>query len=552
MRNENFEPRVDEFLRACTLHYDALVERLMDLDKNSAPEGVLAWAEMTAGFAGMHHPGRFFDGALENIALALGRQSSAAQTIKVQTRRSRGRRRILHVATVVPIIAGHTRTILNWIVKDQASEHSLFLTRQGQEPVPSSIFEAITASGGQTVSLLESTSIRERALSLRCFAREAADLVVLHVAPNDLVPVVAFADPGTPPVALLNICDQCFWVGCSVADMVIHLREIGATTSRQLRPTRNDRLLPIPLCETRPALTRRDARLELGIPDSQIVLLTVGRSLKYAPSARQNFFRTAREILNRNPDAHLYLVGVRNTDHIGTRGFVSHERMHFVGPVEDATRYQAAADVYIEGFPFGSQTALLESVLPGVACVPAYAPLTPLLATHDFALTGIVDNPLDEEGYIARAGALIASLEERTRMGDTLRERVLHYHVRESWNDSLEQAYCALGKLVHSPSEIPHTTGNRRSVDLAISAYHATRLRGDPAELPAKVAREGMLSTAWAVRQRGFHRESFRLLRLANRRRMWDMGSILFAAKLVPHSLLYGARARAGVADSLD
>ncbi len=539
----DIEPRVHQLLRACTLDYDALVEKLADLCKNAAPESVLAWAEMTAGFAAMHHPGRFFDGALENIGLALGRDSSATQRQKLRAYTSHRRRRVLHVATVMPIIGGHTRTILNWILKDQGSEHSLFVTRWGA-PIPSAISEAITASGGQAVRLAGTMPISERALSLRCFARETADLVVLHVTPDDLVPVFAFAVRDTPPVALVNICDQSFWVGSSVADMVIHLREIGATTSRELRATRNDQLLPIPLCEIGPALTRRDARLQLHIPDSQIMLLTVGRSIKYAPSARQNFFRTAREILNRNPDAHLYLVGVRDTDHIDTRGFASHERMHFAGPVENASQYQAAADVYIEGFPFGSQTALLESVLPGVACVRAYAPLSPLLATHDFALSGTLDNPVNEEDYIVRASALIASKAERTRMGNVLRERVLHYHVRESWNELLEQVYSALERLDHSPSEIPRTAGSRRSIDLAISEYHATRLRGDPAELAAKVAREGMLSAAWVVRQRGFHKESFRLLRLANRRRMWDMGSILFAAKLVPHRLLYGARSK--------
>lgn len=541
------DPTVEQFLRICSQHYESLIERTNQLRRHGSPEAVLTWIEMVAGFAAMHHPGRFADGGIENAALELGCDiprtlargcQPISSTDAVPQKMSR--RRVLHVATTILAIGGHTRTILNWIRKDFDSQHSLVLTHQAEAPIPSALPEAVAASGGQFVSVPDSAALIERARWLRRFAEEKADFVILHLNPNDIVPVVAFAHGTRLPVALVNVADQCFWVGSSVSDMIINLREISITTNRELRYTRNDRLLPIPLFEARRALERCSARKELGIPASHKMLLTVGRSIKYAPSRRQNFLQTTQKILDRNPEAHLYLVGVKEEDHVGAAGYVRHGRMHFVGPINDATVYQRASDVYLEGFPFGSQTALLESVLPGVPCVRVFAPPTPLLAAHDIALTGIADNPTDEEDYIRRAGEFIMNADQRQRIGEVLRERVLYYHVCESWNQYLEEIYRTLEQLSHTPFEIPCTGSSCRLVDLAISEYHGSKFVGG--NLPVildGVIRSGIMYAAYSLRQRGFHADSFRFVRMANYRRWWDLNSVRFAAKLLPHRVVY-------------
>jgi glycosyltransferase involved in cell wall biosynthesis len=543
------DEQVGRFLRACSRHYDGLVEELTEVRKRSSPEAVLTWIELVADFAGMHHPGRFEDGAIENAALDLGRdlpRSSAVEwepelLAKGEVSRADSRRRVLHVATVIKGIGGHTRTILNWMCKDRASQHSLALTSQGSVPIPRGFPDAIASAGGRLVSLPEEASIIARATLLRQVAVEHADLVVLHLVPYDVIPIAAFASPGGPPVALVNLADQCFWLGNTIADMVIQLREISLKTSREFRSTRNDQLLPIPLVEPCPALGRRDARKQLGIPDDEVALLSVGRTLKYVPSERQNFFRTASRILDLNPQARMYLVGVRADDHAGAAGFVHHERLRFVGPIEDVTLYQRAADVYLEGFPFGSQTALLESVLPGIPCVRAYAPETTLLATEDFALTGIVQSPRDEGEYIATASRFIADRKERERLGAVLRQRVLHFHVEESWNQYLEQVYRTLEALAHRPVEIRCSSSSSGPVHLAVNEYHACRLAGaDVTAALAAEVRHRILGGAYRLRERGFHMDSFRFLRIANRRRAWDAAALSFTAKLVAHRVLYG------------
>jgi predicted O-linked N-acetylglucosamine transferase (SPINDLY family) len=141
--------------------------------------------------------------------------------------------------------------------------------------------------------------------------------------------------------------------------------------------------MPIPLEESARELSRQDARQRLSIPADQVVLLSVARAEKFRPCAQYDFTATVGKILRRNPQAHAYLIG---ESHSGIRRYLRcelHDRIHFVGGIEDSTVYRAAADIYLETFPFGSQTALLEAALSGLAIVPACAPLFPLLVAND-------------------------------------------------------------------------------------------------------------------------------------------------------------------------
>ncbi|KJS03121.1 MAG: hypothetical protein VR65_02450 [Desulfobulbaceae bacterium BRH_c16a] len=541
------DPCAEEFLRLCSRQYDLFIEKLAYLKKKGSAEAVLAWIEMMAGFAAMHHPGRFSDGIIENTALDIGaklpppkQRCLPAFSRNTGDRRTTPKRRVLHVTTLITSYGGHARIILNWIKKDQDSQHSLVLTRQQSTPLFPALTDAVALSGGNFVSLPASASIIERARWLRLFALETADLVILHLVPNDIVPVVAFANCGGVPVAQLNLSDQLFWVGSSVADMIINLRELSISTSKDLRHTRNDQLLPIPICESHATLNRADARNILGIPESQTMLLSVGRSVKYTPSKSHNFFRTVSIILDRNPDAHLYIVGVKEEDHSKSPIFKNHSRLHFTGPVEDVSVWQKASDVYLEGFPFGSQTALLESILPGVPCVRVFAPLSPLLAAEDVSLTGIVDTPRDEEEYILRASEFIIDLNKRIFIGNVLKERVLYHHVNQSWNRQLENIYQKLERLEHTSSRIPHTESFARTVDLAISEYHSTRFLGNKMdEALERVATETIMGTAYSLRQSGFHSDAFHIVRISRHRKHWDNDTIIFAAKILLHRLFF-------------
>jgi glycosyltransferase involved in cell wall biosynthesis len=163
------------------------------------------------------------------------------------------------------------------------------------------------------------------------------------------------------------------------------------------------------------------------------MLLSIGSAWKYKPFREMNVIKTSVEIINRYKNEHMYVIGL-GRDHACPFGiFAAHDRLHFLGPREEPRLYQLAADIYLEAFPFGSQTALLETAMSGVPPVLAYSPLLDLLTTSDESLSPYVCNPVSEAEYIARACALIECPAERAELGLLIRKRILADHTGEGW-----------------------------------------------------------------------------------------------------------------------
>ena len=348
-----------------------------------------------------------------------------------------------------------------------------------------------------------------------------ADLVILHHFGHDVIPIAALAVTDVPPVALHNHADHLFWMGGTVADTVCQLRGISRVLSDR-RFVQNEVDLPIPLATAAGRLSREEARQQLAIPQDQVALVSVGRACKYIPTPTHDFLRTANAILEEHPQAHVYLVGVSAVEPLIRWDVAAHPRFHFVGPVEDPALYQQAADVYLEGFPFGSQTGCLESALAGLPVVLAYAPPLDLLATSDEALDGLTVTPTTEEAYRAEVSRLLADPRRHLR-GQELRERVLAVHTGEGWRERLEAFYRHALSRPHAPRKLPASPCVASTRDVALSYWHelngCSSLSRDGV---GATIREVRLAAAHGARQAGQHRTALRLLCGSLRRWGWS------------------------------
>ena len=463
----------EAFLRANGVAYDRLVQAAGELWRSGHAEAALGAVSRAAVFCCAFHAGRFADGAIENIAFEIGSTSphAPAATIRSGTARLDGRRRVLHVLSQVSGIGGHTRMLYHWMRHDRSSLHCLAVVRQGARPVPRWLSDAVHAAGGDLTLCDPRSPQHARAAAIRRIAQHEVDLVVLHHDGGDVVPTVAFAADG-PPVAVLNHADHAFWLGSSVADAVINLRSAACGHAAERRFARRNAVLPIPLTDTPVPLARADARRLLGIPAEQRMLLTIGRSMKYRPCGTYDFIGTARKILERNRSTHLYVVGANGADMAPYIEAPRHERIHFVGAMEDSSAYRAAADIYLEPFPFGSNTASLEAALAGLPVVPAYSPLFPLLVAGNDSLQDLLSNPPSEDAYIARVGELARDAAQRVEFGAALRNKVLSEHVGQGWLDRLASLYRCTDALVHRPAPIPATTCSTSDADIGLSLWN--------------------------------------------------------------------------------
>src|SRR5690606_10590380 len=137
-----------------------------------------------------------------------------------------------------------------------------------------------------------------------------------------------------------------------------NLRSASIPHSRDRRFVQRNAVLPVPLADRPAPDDRKAVRHGPGMGEGEIVLISVGRAEQYRPSGVPDFVATANTILDNDLRAHLSVVG-ESTEGIArhVEGPL-HPRLHFLGELEDPSAFRAAADIYLESFPFGSQTAL--------------------------------------------------------------------------------------------------------------------------------------------------------------------------------------------------
>jgi IS1 family transposase len=119
-----------------------------------------------------------------------------------------------------------------------------------------------------------------------------------------------------------------------------------------------------------------------------------------------------------------------------------------LGVKEVVSPFHAAADVYLEGFPFGSLTALLEAGLYGLPCVGAPG-TTPLpLKSDDLGLEQM-RTPAGAEDYILEALRLAGDPQARAVEGERTQTAIRQHHCGAGWLQHLARVYDRLPERHH-------------------------------------------------------------------------------------------------------
>lgn len=466
----------DPILRANSDMYEWLCSNAQRAAVEARIDDALDAVEKAAFLAAKFHPGRFADGRLENVIFEIGRAlPPVPPTQRFDRSQAGGKRCVLHVATDVSTIGGHTRMLAQWIAADSRSTHRVLITRQGNIPVPEWFVQRLQESNASLELLSPGRTRIEHALQLRKHALRYADLVVLHHACNDTVPVLAFSLPGLPPVAILNHADHVYWLGASVADAIISLRRAGAEHSSSRRYVNRNLVLPIPVGQGQGAAQPNERH---SVPTDKLVLISVGRIEKFVPAGAYDFFAAAALLLDRLPCAELRIVGGTRAEMTGQLPKPPHERIVFLGAVEDPLPEIRKSDIFLESFPFGSSTSVLEAGLCAIPVVPAYAPLFPLLVANNDALLSLIPSAATEQEYVDQVIALASDAAKRLKLGVALRNRLLNDHTGDGWGKHLENVYETLRVVVHAPMLLPVARCSNQASDALLSRWQMKRSDG--------------------------------------------------------------------------
>jgi glycosyltransferase involved in cell wall biosynthesis len=424
--------------------FDAEVELAESAYAKGELEMAAFYAATAATIATHTHCGVFSSPRLEGILNAIGRQIAPGD--KGGKPRERGAfKRVLHVGSELSSVGGLTRMISRWITADGDRTSSVVLT-QHRGDVPEHLTEAVRRSGGELVRLNQSIGSRfDWARKLRQIGN-AHDVIILHIHCEDVIPVLAFADEsGLPPVIFLNHADHLFWLGTSVADLVLNLRDAATDISITRRGVQADRnfLLPTIVDSTTRLQSRDEAKAGLGLPPDTVLLLSVARRPKYRSIDGLSFADRHVKLLEKHPQARLVVVGSGEPDDWQAAKARVDGRITGLSEVPDPKRYFEAADIYVDSYPFVSSTSMMEAAGYGLPAVTIFTlpDEARIFGINHVGLVGtsLVATTADE--YEAMLDRLVVDASFRTEKGEAVRQAIERFHVPSGWRSHLEAAF---------------------------------------------------------------------------------------------------------------
>jgi hypothetical protein len=429
--------------RARFASYEAAVAEAESFHRGGKFDAAAAFAIFAALMALRPHAGLFASPRLERMLLDIGRRTARPTTWRRPA--TTKIRKVLHVASEILPVGGLTNNLAHWLQADTGRTHALAVVNQ-HLAIPEKITSEIARSGGQ-IHYINRTPGHQVAWARKL--REVAqsyDAVVHHAYGQDPVPVMAFAEPDKrPPVLLLNHADHLFWLGASVADVVLNMREAAqdlAIARRGIVPERN---VVLPTVVSVPVRTRsrEQAKKELGIAEDAILLFSAARDLKYNTVDGVTFTAPHVDLLKRHPKAQLVVLGAgERPDWTADKAAVD-GRIRSLPPTPDTRAWFEAADIYVDSFPFVSSTSMMEAAGLGVPLVSRF------YGANDARIFAInhpgIDKPTlhaaSEAEYVAHLDRLITDPALRAAKAEEARQSVLAHHTAPGWLGFLENAY---------------------------------------------------------------------------------------------------------------
>ncbi|MDB0440905.1 glycosyltransferase family protein [Clostridioides difficile] len=319
-----------------------------------------------ARFSVFNHTGMYSCEKCERVLLECANNLPKVDNIKLFTKKDFKRRKVLHVLSEGYSTGGHTKLIKNWIDSDKESVHSIVTTWQSKT-LPDWLLESVNDSGGEIISLDSiSDDYLERAMALRIIAYDWADIVVLYVHMWDTIPILAFGIDGKIPILYVNHYDSAFWLGASIADVVIDFSEISQLVTLNKRGIEESEILPIPLKE-KELFSKSEIRKQYDLDDDVTIILTIASERKYNSVNDINYFKIAKTIIENTDNTILIVVGVdTNKSYWETLSCVTDNRVLCFGTMAKINDFYKISDIYLESFMVGSHTSKLDAILYGL------------------------------------------------------------------------------------------------------------------------------------------------------------------------------------------
>lgn len=415
------------------------------LFKEKLYEDCINYIEKTAYFGWFNFSGYYKSERLETLLLQI--QIVILPTNIVEKKNKKNN--VLHICSEISISGGHSKLIYNWIKNDNSKTHTVLSTRQSVEEIRDiSNFYISDKLNIEHLSVKSSSKI-ESAKLLHNELLKNYDIIILHIHPDEtLTNIVLSSASIVTPVYFVNHADHAFWLGTSISDFILQIRESNITLDAVRRDININRqfFLPIPVENN----FKNDEILEGDCAGNNFInLLSTGNAYKYKPTKNYNFLQEAYRIVNENENVIFNVVGISPSSFYGQK--FNHKRLILYGNISILAleEIEKKTDIYIEGFPVPSFTALLQLGFRKKPFALHYKPLTLFKLFSDSLNHGIYyPDSLEEWHYNIKK--LISNLDYREEIAEKQYTYISNNFSIKVWKILVEKLYNNSKNVSHS------------------------------------------------------------------------------------------------------
>lgn len=398
-------------------------------------------------FASSFHPGRYNSAFCNKIINKIASEIKETATPVLPKKGT-----VLFIASSLHAVGGHTRLMENIAAfeKEKGKQLVLVITDQLDAEVPDRIVKG---------DLFERIICYGKLTRLQCIVElrkifQQAEKIYNNQDPYDAVPPVALAAKNRPATIYINHADHTFWFGAQQADLVLHIRPYGEQLARQRRTSAAQHvILPIRLNLLDNNISKNEARKRLGIKGDAKMFLCISSYYKVVPNATHNLFEVIDDILELDNENVFVLVGVNEEEYRILTKKEPPSNLILAGIVEEPGLYKAAADLYIEGMPLSSFTALLEGVYAGAYPFLMWDPYySTVRIEEDLCLQGLVSHPGNRSDYLEGIKRAVqgGDSQSREQVVNEIRSRIRYYSSAEYWENELQVSQLDAAKATDS------------------------------------------------------------------------------------------------------
>lgn len=421
-------------------YFNSCLETVKSLYDNQLYNDCAEYLKKLSFFAWLNFSGYYKNSSLELYLNLLGKHISPFVNEKLKEKKDYFS--VLHICSQVYKTGGHSKLLYNWIKNDQKSHHALLSIRQ-----PIDELREVSESYLEKDNQLDLLSVNaENLLKSSQLLREVLynnyDLIVLHIHPDEVVTNIALSDTNIPtPVSYLNHADHVYWNGVTISDIIIQIRESNISFDSERRDiTCKQVFLPIPITE--------QGSTSIDEHSASINILTTGTYYKYLPNEKYDFLKEAELIVTRHPHVLIHIVGINEQSEYAQKH--QHPQLIFHGTIspEELQSLEQKTDIYLEGFPTPSFTALLQPAMKGIPFVLHYQPLElfKLFVEND---SDCIVYPKSVQDWHLLVDRLISNKSEREAYAQKQYNIIRNNFHIDSWRTKLNELYDLVNLTTH-------------------------------------------------------------------------------------------------------